>query len=140
MYQNIWIENRRNVRRMRKKSIWLFIGIFVLIIIAICIATALVLPKSKYLHPVEGEIHLYVADKGPFKDYDVYHSKEHTYHPIEASPEQSTTLYILNGRDDVKSIYILITNQAGEIVVEELFQKEKKHLYYEIHPGGYRPV
>lgn len=110
---------------MRKKSIWLFIGIFILIVIAICIATALVLPKTKYLNPTEGEIQFYIADKGIFKDYDVYHSKEHTYHPIEASQEPSTTLYMLNGREDVKSIYVLITNQAGEIVKEELFQKEK---------------
>ena len=125
MNLNIWIESRRNIRRMRKKVVWIFVEILILILIALCIATALILPKTKYLNPTEGEIQLYVADKGPMKDYDVYHSKKQTYHPIEASPGQSITLYMLNGREDVKSIYILITNQVGEIVEEGLYQKEK---------------
>ena len=67
---------------------------------------------------VEGEITFYMTyDK---KDsYLVYKTEDREYKQLEILEGEKSTLRIYNGRDDIKSIYVMLTDESDNVVIEE---------------------
>jgi uncharacterized protein YpmB len=109
----------------KTKAVLLLSGI---LIVMIAIVAIIVVMKANPAKPINGEISFYVTGEGALEDYYVYNSKEHKYRPIEVFAKKKTTLSVLNGKEDVDSIYVLITNQKGEIIAQDKFLKDQKHI------------
>lgn len=102
------------------KKLLMVCGIGVLIFI-ISIGFTDVISNTEEMKPTEGDIVLYVNYEGEKKGYPLYSLDKDGYQPLVTDAQEDTILHILNGREDVESIELIVSDSEGNIVSEKTF-------------------
>lgn len=111
---------------------WWIVCMAALVLVVAIFCSIGILSAAKVPKPTDGEIALYVMYDGEKETYPLYATDKGVYEQLVIDSQELTTLYVANGRKEIDSLQVIVSDSDGNTVSEKTFSSSDKEWILEL--------